>query len=283
MRRLALPFCLWALVGCGSGEASTSQQSSERLEPPIAPSPVEPREEPAPAEQRVVTVERHACETEEEGSIDVAQVLAIAIASMQEEAGDAPLPCDEAFPVCSGRPDGSRCVYQLGLYPDVIRVTVWPRAEDGAVVHAEAALERDLSGQAVPPRLEAHRWAVTGDVRCEGERDQRSYGGGPSGAPIGPVTTSRVRFTCDNPTEASVPIRVVRVRKLDPRPGDAVVLSFEPGVLAPRSRTSVAVTIEPTSLALRTDNPFRIDVEIDGRMVSPVAAVVTPERHRLRR
>jgi hypothetical protein len=281
---------LCAVAACGQPDASrstpasetsesASESATERASGAETANGTEASGEAAPPP---IAVDRHPCEPDEERAVDVARVLPLAIASIREAERAAPIACADPVPACLGPADGSRCVYELALYPDVIRVMVWPRADDGAIVQAEAVLARDLSGAVAPARVEVHRWAVAGAVRCRGESDQRSYGGGPSGARIGPVTTSSVRITCDNDAEAERPLRVRGVTLLGPRQAETAVRSFEPRVLSPGGRTSVTVAFEPVSLALRDNNAFRVDVEIDGRTLSPVAQVTTPERMRPR-
>lgn len=217
------------------------------------------------------------CQPAEVRALDTERVLALALASIREASPDAPSACRDAAPACEGPADGARCVYQLSLHPDVIRTTIWPQADDGALVEAEAFVARDLSGTLSPARIRAHRWAVEGPIRCRGESGQRSYGGG---AEHGPVTTTEASVTCRSTDAVERPVRVTDVRLLGPRPLEAEVTTFEPSTLPPDEPTRVSIGFAPLPLALRVDNALRVTLRVGEHTLRPVAQVVTPERRR---
>lgn len=231
----------------------------------------QPRDE-APSDR--AEPDESSCEPAEVRALDTARVLELALASIREASGDAPSACADAAPACAGPADGARCVYELSLYPDVVRVVVRPRAEDGALVEGEAFVARDLSGIAAPARVGAQRWAVSGPVRCRGESAQRSYGAGG-----GPVAATEIGVTCHSADER--PFRITGVTMRGPRPIEAQLTGFEPSTLA-AGETRVRVTFAPVPLALRTDNAFQVTLEAGEHTLRPVAQVVTPERRRLR-
>jgi hypothetical protein len=155
-------------------------------------------------------------------------------------------------------------------------VAVWPAAANGVPVQTETVVYRDGRGPAtLEENVEEMRWAVGGAVRCRGEMSQRSYGGGAS---TGPVTTGRVEVTCFNGDDVAHAVRAVAVSRRGPRGGNARVRDTEPHELAAGAETRLTISFDPISLLLRTSNPFDVTLDVDGRRLSPVAVVMTPER-----
>jgi len=261
-------------LGCERPEPSPQSPAPTEAAPPAVAPPAEATADP---EGLVVSLgERAACEPEELADLDLENALRGAVTAIRETAPDSIEGCRQAVHVCAGPADGTSCAFSVRGYPEVLRVTVWPKAAEGGLVEGTAILSRALES-AAPPQLSERRWGRSPGLRCRGGRAQRSYGP-PS---VGEISAGRVSATCWNEGDTALAIQSGTVE--GPGGGTRPLDSIEPQTLEPGVATAVQVSFAPVRLRLRDANAFELSLTIEGRSLHPVAEITTPERRRWRR